>query len=467
MAVIPIAVDPVTRIEGHLKVMIEADTVDGVQQITAVKTVGTLFRGFEKLMEGRDPRDAPIITSRICGVCPTSHAMVAALALDAAADVTVPTSARLLRNLVHAACYLESHILHFYLLSLPDYIQGPAMPPWTPGFKMDRRVDQAMQDLFLAHYLEAINMRRKCHEMGALFGGKLPHPPAYIGGGFTAVPSAANLATFAADLDVILDFIETRYLPDAERLAALYSDYFLIGRGYGNLLCYGSFEQDDIGVSKLFPAGRVLDGSGAVLPMDEAAITEDVTRSWYTDETGTLHPAVGETVPQYPKPAGYSWLKAPRYQGAPYECGPIARMWAKGEYTNGVSVMDRIRARAYEARLLATEMKNWLAGVADGSTAYTPWMNPVDATALGLIEAPRGALGHWIGIENGTISHYQVITPTCWTISPRDGAGQLGPLEQALMGTPIADIEHPVEALRVIHSVDPCLDCATHVVRAK
>jgi hydrogenase large subunit len=176
---------------------------------------------------------------------------------------------------------------------------------------------------------------------------------------------------------------------------------------------------------------------------------------------------VGETVPQYPKPAGYSWLKAPRYQGAPYECGPLARMWVKGEYTNGVSVMDRIRARAYEARLLASEMKNWLAGVADGSPVYTPWMNPVDVTAFGLIEAPRGALGHWIGIENGTISHYQVITPTCWTISPRDGAGLLGPLEQALMGTPIADIEHPVEALRVIHSVDPCLDCATHVVRAK
>ena len=157
MPVIAIAVDPVTRIEGHLKVDIEADTVGGVQQITQVKTVGTLFRGFEKLMEGRDPRDAPIITSRICGVCPTSHAQVAAMALDQAAGVTVPTSGRLLRNLVHAACYLESHILHFYLLSLPDYIKGPGMPPWTPGFEMDRRVDQATTDVFMAHYLQAIN----------------------------------------------------------------------------------------------------------------------------------------------------------------------------------------------------------------------------------------------------------------------------------------------------------------------
>lgn len=466
MPVIAIAVDPVTRIEGHLKVDIEADTVGGVQQITQVKTVGTLFRGFEKLMEGRDPRDAPIITSRICGVCPTSHAQVAAMALDQAAGVTVPTSGRLLRNLVHAACYLESHILHFYLLSLPDYIKGPGMPPWTPGFEMDRRVDQATADLFLGHYLEAINLRRKCHEMGALFGGKLPHPPAYIAGGFTAVPSAANLATFAADLDVVLDFIETRYLPDAERLASLYSDYFLIGRGYGNLLSYGVFELDNAGSSKLFPAGRVANG-GAVQAIDAAAITEDATHAWYSNASNNQHPSVGDTVPQYPKDGGYSWLKAPRYGGTPYECGPLARMWCKGEYTNGISVMDRIRARAYEARLLATEMKNWLAGVVVDSAVYETWTNPVEASAAGMTEAPRGALGHWIGIAAGKISHYQVITPTCWTISPRDGAGQLGPLEQALMGTPIADVSHPVEALRVIHSVDPCLDCATHVVRAK
>ena len=466
MPVIAIAVDPVTRIEGHLKAEIAVDTVGGVQQIVQVKTVGTLFRGFEKLLEGRDPRDAPIITSRICGVCPTSHSEVAVLALDQAGGVEVPTSGRILRNLVHGACFLESHILHFYLLSLPDYIKGPGMPPWTPGFEMDRRVDQATADLFLGHYLEAINVRRKCHEMGALFGGKLPHSPAYIAGGFTAVPSSANLATFEAHLDAIIDFIDTRYIPDAERLASLYSDYFLIGRGYGNLLCYGAFELNNSGSSKLFPAGRVVNG-GSVQAVDAAAITEDATHSWYTNASNNQHPAVADTVPQYPKEGGYSWLKAPRYSGVPYECGPLARMWSKGEYTNGISVMDRIRARAYEARLLAAEMKTWLAGVGADSQVYTPWSNPGTATAAGLSEAPRGALGHWIGIEAGKISHYQVITPTCWTISPRDGAGQLGPLEQALMGTPIADVNHPVEALRVIHSVDPCLDCATHVVKAK
>ena len=467
MPVIVASVDPVTRIEGHMKVEIEVDTLGGVQQVSNVRTVGTLFRGFEKIMEGRDPRDAPIITSRICGVCPTSHAHAAVLTLDQAAGMTVPTSGRLLRNLVHGSCYLESHILHFYLLSLPDFIQGPAMPPWMPGFEMDRRVDKPISDLFLGHYLEAINVRRKCHEMGAIFGGKLPHTPALIAGGFTAVPTAANLATFAAHLDAILDFIETRYLPDAERLASIYSDYFLIGKGYGNLMSYGVFEQNNAGTSKLFPAGRIVAGSGAPQPVDPALIAEDATHAWYSNASNQLHPSVEDTVPQYPKADAYSWLKAPRYGGAPYECGPLARMWVKGEYTNGVSAMDRIRARAYEARLLANEMKQWLAGVVAESAVYATWTNPGDATAAGMTEAPRGALGHWLGIAAGKISHYQVITPTCWTISPRDGAGQLGPLEQALMGTPIADVSHPVEALRVIHSVDPCLDCATHVIRAK
>jgi len=200
--------------------------------------------------------------------------------------------------------------------------------------------------------------------------------------------------------------------------------------------------------------------------MDEAAITEDATHSWYSNASNGMSPATGDTVAQYPKPGGYSWLKAPRYAGTPCECGPLARMWVKGEYRNGVSVMDRIRARAYEARLLASEMKQWLGGITDNAVS-TPWANPGSATASGLSEAPRGALGHWISIEGGKIAHYQVITPTCWTISPRDGAEQLGPLEKALMGTPIANVSHPVEALRVIHSVDPCLDCATHVIRAK
>jgi hydrogenase large subunit len=467
MPIIVAAIDPVTRIEGHLKVDIEVDTVGGVQQITGVRTVGTLFRGFEKILEGRDPRDSAIITSRICGVCPTSHAQSAVLALENASGMTVTPAARILRNLTHGACYLESHILHFYLLSLPDYIQGPGMAPWTPGFEMDRRADKASSELLLGHYLEAIGVRRRCHEIGSLFGGKQPHSPAFIAGGFTAVPTQANIDAFKVGLDEIIAFINTRYLPDVERLSSLYSDYFFVGRGYGNLLSYGAFELDGSG-SKLFKAGRVLNGAGAVQSMNVTAITEDVTHSWYNNADSGKNPSVGDTRAEYPKAGAYSWLKSPRYSGVPHECGPLARMWATGEYSNGVSVMDRIRARAFEALKLANAMKGWLAGLSAGAaTVSADWAAPQNASGIGLTEAPRGALGHWVKIANGKIAKYQVITPTCWTISPRDAAGQPGPLEQALIGTPVANAAHPVEALRVIHSVDPCLDCATHVMHAK
>ncbi len=467
MPTIVAAIDPITRIEGHLKVDVAIDTVGGVQQVTDVKTVGTLFRGFEKILEGRDPRDAPIITSRICGVCPTSHAMAAALALDNVSGMRMATAARHLRNLVHGACYLESHILHFYLLSLPDFIHGLGMPPWTPGFEMDRRVDRATADLFQAHYLQAITVRRRCHEIGAIFGGKLPHSPAYIAGGFTAVPTQPNIDDFSAGLQEVLEFINTCYIPDAERLASLYDDYFFIGRGYGNLLSYGAFRLDNDYTTTFCQPGRIVNGSGSVQSVDLNAITEDVTHSWYSNSDNNLHPSEGETNPQYPKAEGYSWLKAPRYNGAPYECGPLARMWVDGYYRNGISVMDRIRARAHEAKRLAEAMQDWLNGFLAGAVVVKDeWPAPQSGTSTGITEAPRGALGHWLSIENGKIFRYQVITPTCWTISPRDGAGQPGPLEKALLGTPVDNIASPVEVLRVVHSVDPCLDCATHVMYA-
>ncbi len=464
MPVLSAAIDPVTRIEGHLKIDIQVDTVNGVQQVVEARAIGTLFRAFEKILVPRDPRDAPIITSRICGVCPTSHAMAAALTLDAAFGVAPNDTARILRNLVHAACYLESHILHFYLLSLPDFIQGPGMAPWLPGLDVGRRLDRQTTDVLVGHYLDAITMRRKCHEMGAIWGGKLPHTPAYIAGGFTAVPKAAEKAHYQALLAEIGAFIANAYRPDVERLASLYPDYFSIGRGYGHLMSFGVFEQDNAG-AKLLPEGRAVGPHGSVAPLDPSRISEHVTHSWYEDRTNDRHPAVGETEPQHPKPGAYSWLKAPRYDGVPYECGPLARMIINGNYPYSVSVLDRIRARAQEASLLLTAMQDWLEELPLNTSAFTPHTPPASASGQGLTEAPRGALGHWMEVANGKIARYQVITPTCWTISPRDSTGQRGPLEQALMGTPIANPDQPVEALRVIHSVDPCLDCATHVSR--
>lgn len=466
MPIITAAIDPVSRIEGHLKIEIKVDTVNGVQQVVDAFSVGTLFRGFERILENRDPRDAPIITSRICGVCPTSHAQAGVNTLDAALGVTAPSAGRILRNLVHGACFLESHILHFYLLSAPDYIQGPGMLPWTPGWKLDRRIDEGIAGILLGHYLTAVEIRRKAHEMGAIFGGKLPHTPAYIAGGFTAVAKAAQRDSFRAYLNEIVAFIANTYIPDAELLASLFPDYFSIGRGFGNLLAFGAFELNSSGSSKLFNRGRLPSGSASPLTVDMNAVTESVTRSWYDESTNGANPTTGFTLAQHPKAGAYSWLKAPRYGGTTHEVGPLARMMVNGDYTNGISVMDRHIARAREALKLANAMGQWLDELPLDVSAYTPCTVPATATAMGLTEAPRGALGHWLNIAAGKISRYQIITPTCWNCSPRDTAGQRGPLEEALVGTPVANIDSPVEVLRVIHSFDPCLDCATHVTRA-
>ena len=473
MPVITAAIDPITRIEGHLKVEVKIDTVNGVQQVVDAFAQGTLFRGFEKLLEGRDPRDATIITSRICGVCPTSHAMSAALALDSAlgvsGDTPARTASRLLRNLVHGACYLESSILHFYLLSLPDFIPALPLAPWMPGWDVGRRFDPGTLSHFTNNFVEAITQRRNCHEMGAIYGGKLPHTPAIIAGGFTAISSAQDKTLFSTYLENIITFIEAKYIPDAELLANLYSEYLVLGKGYGHLLAFGVFEQDNTASpALLLRRGRLVNGNPVVQSVDASQIAEQISYSWYTG-VDNQNPAVEDTIPLYPKGNAYSWLKAPRYGGVPYEVGPLARMAVNGDYVNGISVMDRHIARAREARKIALAMRSWLAALNPGQSAFTTYNNvvPAAATSSGLTEAPRGALGHWLQVSNGAIGKYQVVTPTCWNLSPKDAAGQRGPLEQALVGVPVANVDKPIEVLRVVHSYDPCLDCATHVTRAE
>jgi hydrogenase large subunit len=472
MPVITASIDPITRIEGHLKMDVKVDTVDGVQQVVEAQAIGTLFRGFEKILEGRDPRDAPIITSRICGVCPTSHGMAAALTLDSAfgvgGDTPERTASRLLRNLVHGACFVESDILHFYLLALPDFIQGLPMAPWTPGWDTGRRLDPATVQRLTGNFVAALAMRRKAHEMGAIHGGKLPHTPAYIMGGFTAVSSADDKVLFGTYLDELITFIETKYIPDVELLASLFSEYYTLGRGYGNLLAFGVFELDNGATPELLlRRGRKANDNPAIQSVETSRIAEQVRYSWYADSDGNKHPTVGDTNAVRPKGDAYSWLKAPRYDGMPYEVGPLARMTVNGDYTNGISTMDRHLARAREARKIALAMRGWLADLPAHQGAYTHRPTPDTATGEGLTEAPRGALGHWLQVAGGKTAKYQVVTPTCWNVSPKDDTGQRGPLEQALIGLPVNNVDQPIEVLRVLHSFDPCLDCATHVTRVE
>jgi hydrogenase large subunit len=454
-------IDPVTRLEGHLKLEV---SVDGGKVIDA-RATGTLFRGFEQILVGRHPWDAQHFTQRICGVCPVTHGMAAVSALDAASRVTPPENGRIMRNLVLGANFVQSHILHFYHLAVQDYIDGPNMPPWQPSWKADKRIGASTTNTLVSHYVTALDMRRKAHEMGALFGGRLPDPPAYIPGGFTTTVRPERITKFQSYLNELIPFIRNVYIPDVEALEKAYSDYSSLGKGPGNLLAYGVFDLDASGTKKLLSRGRIVSGTSAVATVNLNAIAEQVTHSWYADSTNNLKPSSGSTVPQYPKSNAYSWLKAPRYGGAPYEVGPLARMRVNGDYTGGISVMDRHLARADEALKIAEAMSTWVGQLKAGQAGCTPSTVPTSAASYGLTEAPRGALGHWLQIANGKIASYQVVTPTCWNASPMDGAGHRGPIEEALIGTPVKNMDEPIEVLRVIHSFDPCLSCAVHVMR--
>ena len=455
--------DPVTRIEGHMKVEIEVDTNGGLQQIVDARCTGTLFRGFETLLNGRSALDGPIITQRICGVCPISHGQAAVQALENVSNWLPPTNARLLRNLTLGANFLQSHILHFYLLAALDFVAGPAASPWQPAWQVDMR---GGLESVGGNLPAAIAARRQAHEMGAVFGGKMPSSNTFIPGGFTTIPSTEDIDNYRQHLADLSQFIANIYLPDVQKVGEVYGDYFQIGSGSNNLMAYGAFEMDDTNSTRLFSGGYAENGDPNVREFATKDISESVKYSWYADKSENLNPSSGETVPEYPKGDAYSWMKAPRLNGQPFEAGPLARMWVNGDYQRGISVMDRHVARALESAKIAQAMTGWLDELTPGQNSYDDNFDQCSGFGVGLSEAPRGALGHWVDITpEGKISHYQVITPTCWNASPRDNQDVPGPLEQALIGTPIENPDQPVEALRVIHSYDPCLACAVHIMR--
>lgn len=456
-----LTLDPVTRIEGHLKIEVE---IDSQNIVTAAQASGTMFRGFENLLVGRDPRDAIHITQRICGVCPVPHATAAVEALELAFGVTISQNARLLRNLVQGTDFISDHLLHFYHLALLDYIAGPAIPPFTPTSSADRRFSAADNQLFVDHYLQALQMRRIAQEAGALFAGKLPHVMSYAPGGVTQAPDNANVSAFRSVLDTLIAFIDGTFLPDVEKLVRTYQDYLAIGTGCGNLLAYGAFPLDGAG-ERLFKAGIYRQGHMASL--DTRQIGEEVRYSWYADSDTKKHPSQGTTTPAFAKGSGYSWLKAPRLQAEVYEVGALARMTVNHAYTGGISVMDRHRARALETRKVAYAMREWLYGLAfDGSGYQHLAQMPTTGRGEGFTEATRGALGHWFEYANGQLTRYQVVTPTCWNASPRDDSGVPGALEQALTGARIDNPADPVELFRIVRSFDPCMGCAVHVTEA-
>ena len=314
-------IDPVSRIEGHLKVEVTIDTVDNQQQIIDAKSSGTMFRGFEKILINHDSFDAPHITQRICGVCPTSHAMASCLTLEDAFNNVPPANGRILRNLILGADFLHSHVLHFYHLAALDYINTDGilnMAPWAPRFTTPDMIGGTTAATLVGHYVQALSIRRKAHQIGALFGGRLPMAASFMPGGCLDIADSTKIASFRALLDEIITFIDTVYVPDTLAVASIFPQYYNIGAGCGKLLAYGVFDLNNDGSSKLLARGRY-DGV-AVQPVNVASITEDVGYSRYSSPSD-LNPSAGQTETSAHKPDAYSWIKAPRYGGDAYEVG--------------------------------------------------------------------------------------------------------------------------------------------------
>ncbi len=554
-----IVIDPITRIEGHLR--IEVEVKDG--HVVDAYSSGTMVRGFETVLKGRDPRDAWAFTERACGVCTTVHALASVRAVEDAIGLAVPANAELVRNLMFCTQYMQDHVVHFYHLHALDWVDvisalkadpkktselAQSISSWPksspayfsdlqkrlttfaetgqlgifakaywghPAFKLPAEANL----LGVAHYVEALEWQKEIVKVHTIFGGKNPHPNYLVGG----VPCSVNLeesnalnaerlAYVGHLLDEAQQFIEQVYLPDLLAVASFYKDWGAIGGGLPNYLAYGDLPTNgyaDVARFK-FPRGAILNRNlGEVLPVDgkdPQQVQEFVTHSWYTYADGdnaSKHPWVGETAMNYTGPTPpyeqldvsqkYSWLKTPRWQGHAMEVGPLARLlvaYASGraEVKDAVdsvlktlavpvdalfSTLGRTAARGIETGLVARWSKEFyaqlLANIKNGDTRmadqskWDPETWPTEARGVGLSEAPRGALAHWIVIKNRTIDNYQLVVPSTWNASPRDAQGQMSAYEAALIGTPVADPEQPLEVLRTIHSFDPCIACAVHL----
>jgi len=474
-----ITVSPVTRVEGHLGVQVD---VGDNGKVLSARTSGTMFRGFESIMLGRDPRDAIHLTQRVCGVCPIPHARTAVEVVEGAFGVDITPNAVLLRNLVQGAGLVSDHILHFYHLALLDYVHGPKFPPYTPAYSVDQRFSDAEADAFANDYMLALEMRKMAQEMGAIFAGKLPHVMTFAAGGVTQAPTAANVAQFRSLLDELIPFIDGTYVPGVQKVADRYPEYFQIGAGPANLLSFGCFP-DGAG-NQLFSAGRLWEPGHAKRPenmgtgepsrtlrldglteADVASIDLSVKHAWYDAPNGVGRAGrAGSPTPDPDKPDAYSWVKAPRLGGDVYQVGAIARMKVDGLYQGGPSVMDRLLANALETSKVASAMRGWLDALALDDSGYRHVSAmPASGQAYALTEAPRGSLAHWLEYQDGKVTGYRIITPTAWNASPRDDREAPGAMEQALVDVQVADRSQPVEIYRVIHSFDPCMGCAVHV----
>ena len=537
-----IVIDPITRIEGHLRAEVEIDD-EGIVQEAYVS--GQLFRGIEIILKGRDPRDAGLLAGRICGVCTNSHFRAAVSSVEDAYSIQAPQNGEIIRDLMSLALFLQDHVVHFYHLHLLDFVdvtkaleadpkrtsktahlystkpytnshahyisvkerlakfvKSGRLGPFSNGYwgHSDYKLSPEENLLLLSHYLEALKFQSNISKAIAIFGAKTPHPQTIVVGGITSVADMLNpqrLNDFIFILKDAKDFIDRAYLPDMKLLAKAYKEEIKVGSGrsVGNFLSVGGYRFDK--ENQLFESG-VIYGHDLenVESFDEHKITEEVERAWYKDdkpyytdlnEDGTLKTARADDK--------YSWIKAPRYDSKPMESGPLARVlisYQKGnrfikpfvdeflafcdlELLDLSSTVGRNAARAIESAYISEYIFKFINQLVenikyydtDTWTKFTFGTLPKETKGRAFFEVPRGVLSHFINIKDQKIHNYQVISPVRPIAPPKDGKDQRGPYEEALIGIKLHDPSPPLEVLKVLHSFDPCLACAVHIIDVK
>ena len=452
-----IIINPVTRISGFMEIQADIEN----NRVVDAKTEGLLFRGFEKMLNGRNPFDAVYFTQRICGICSTAHSIASTLALEDAMGVVPSEQGRYLRDIIHGCEFLQNHIRHFYQYTIPDFVKMPEDYPLFKAEHKDFRLPKEKNDRLVKDYFDSLAISRSAHEMLAVLGGKAPHNHGVFVGGITTQASTDKIIKMKSILHSIYQFVSNTMLYDVYTIAQYYTDYFANGRGYGNFLSFGCFDgYTDLGTLYANPLVYL---GGITSTFNPDNITEKIDYAWYKDRQNESKPLETDPEADMSKAQAYSWVKAPRYNNMAFETGPLARQWVSGEYRNGISTMDRTIARVLEARKIAAVMNTLLENLIPDVSVQKEYTISNEAYGKGLIDTTRGALGHWLKISNQLISSYQIITPSAWNLSTRGNDGLRGTAEQALIGTIIHSLEDPVELGRIIRSFDPCVSCATHV----
>ncbi|MFH1114577.1 MAG: nickel-dependent hydrogenase large subunit [Pseudomonadota bacterium] len=538
-----VVVDPIPRIEGHLRIEVEIQN----GKVKDAWSSGTLFRGLEIILQGRDPRDAHLLTQRSCGVCTLVHSLASVRAVEDALKIKIPPNARIVRNLTHAAQNMHDHSVHFYQLCALDWVDvvsalkadpkktadlsaavsgRPQTKKYYEGLKgkLDAFVKSGQLGPFanaywdhpayklppeanlmaVGHYLDNLRQQVFAAQMTAIWGAKNPHLQGHLPGGVTVAEqlNADRISQYMYLLKEQIKFIEEVYIPDLLAVASFYKDWTKYG-GNDNFLAYGDFpESDQEPESFYFPRGMIMDKKLEMLKVDPMKITEDVTHSWY--ENGEpLYPANGVTKPlsgdalggavpnTKDKDGKYSWIKAPRYDGKVMEVGPLAQCLVS--YVGGnkeikaavdmvlkkldaapdalFSTLGRIAARGIKCLVNAKIAEKWCGDLIENIKkgdlkTFTGYKldESTNGQGMGLNDVARGSLGHWVNIEKGKIKNYQQVVPSTWNLGPTDAKGLKGPVENALIGTPVVDPKKPLEILRTVHSFDPCIACAVHVI---